>query len=289
MKILILGKHGMLGRALLEEFGGDSEVLGVGRMETDITNETACRAAVEAFRPDVILNAAALTRVDYCETHEAEAFSINGSGPGNLAKAAESIGALLVHYSTDYIFDGCKQEPYVEDDAPNPLSVYGRSKLEGEAQVLRYSTNYLMLRISWLFGPGRDNFLTKITTDARKRKKIRVVDDQRGSPTYTVDAAAHTKHMIRAGCRSTYHLTNSGGCTWYELAVETLKCAGLVSTTVSPVSSREFQLPAPRPGNSVLANDRLERAGLPLMRPWKEAVREYVNRYLPDTGCSDNE
>lgn len=287
MKILILGKHGMLGRALVTEFSRDCEVLGVGHRELDITNSNACLKRVETFQPDVILNAAALTRVDYCEVHEAEAFSVNGTGPGNLARAAGSAGALLVHYSTDYVFDGCKPEPYVEADIPNPISVYGKSKLAGEEQVRRYCENHLVLRVSWLFGPGSDNFLMKITSAARQGKKLRVVDDQRGSPTYTIDAAAHTKRLVEAGCRSTYHLTNRGACTWYDLAVETLHCVGLASISVTPVSSAAFNLPAPRPGNSVLANDRLEQTGLPAMRPWKEAVQEYAGRYLKDTnaGC----
>ena len=276
MKVLIFGSRGMLGHDLMAEFKTDCEVLGVDRPESDITRLDACLDRIYDFRPEVIVNAAALTQVDYCETHEAEAFSINGKGAGNLAKAAEASGALVVHYSTDYIFDGLKSEPYMEDDAPNPLSVYGKSKLLGEELVREYCPNHLILRISWLFGSNGANFIRKILDAARQGKELRVVQDQRGSPTYTRDVAAHTRRMIRAICRETYHLTNQGACSWYELAVEALGSAGMQDVPVAPVSSEEFKLPAPRPGNSVLKNDRLERNGLPLMRPWQKAVEEYV-------------
>ena len=286
MKVLVIGSLGMLGRDLVAEFNRDCDVLGVDQAETDITRLDACLDRVKDFRPEVIVNAAALTHVDYCETHEAEAYSINGKGAENLAKAADSTGALLVHYSTDYVFDGLKPEPYLEEDAPNPLSVYGKSKLSGEEGIRMYYPNHLILRISWLFGPNGTNFIRKIIDAAKQGKKLRVVMDQKGSPTYTGDVAAHTLKMIRATCRETYHLTNQGTCTWYELAVESLKSAGLDDVSVEPVSSEEFKLPAPRPRNSVLENDRLKRDGLPLMRPWQNAVDEYIRRF-PEVSDKD--
>ncbi|MBN2244155.1 MAG: dTDP-4-dehydrorhamnose reductase [Acidobacteria bacterium] len=282
MKILIFGSRGMLGRDLAEAFSRDCDVLGADLPETDITRADVCLDRVGEFRPEVIVNAAALTRVDYCETHEAEAFRINGEGAGNLARAADASGALLVHYSTDYVFDGTKPGPYLEGDAPNPLSVYGKSKLLGEDRIRLYCPNHLILRISWLFGANGSNFIRKILDAAHQGGKLRVVADQEGSPTYAEDAAAHTRIMIGAKCRGTYHLTNQGACSWHQLAVAALKSAGMGGVAVDPVSSEDFRLPAPRPRNSVLANGRLKSEGLPLMRPWENAVEAYVRaRFSP--------
>lgn len=280
MKVLIIGSHGMLGMDLVDEFGRDFEVLGVDQEETDITRLEACYDTVNAFHPDVIINAAALTNVDYCETHEAEALRINGTGAGNIAKAAESCGALLVHYSTDYVFDGLKPDPYIEEDAPNPISAYGKSKLLGEELIRQHCPDHLILRISWLFGPRGPNFIQKITDAAKQGKKLRVVEDQIGSPTYTKDVASHTSQMVRSDFRGTFHLTNQGACSWYELAVLALKCSGMDDIPIEPVSSGEYKLPAPRPNNSLLANEHLKKKGLLPMRPWEKAVEEYVRCFL---------
>jgi dTDP-4-dehydrorhamnose reductase len=280
MKILVVGCLGMLGTDLMSVFSPGHDVIGLDKPEIDITRREHCLARVEELRPDVVINAAAFTRVDDCETHEKEAFLVNGHGAGNLAKAAASIGSLLVHFSTDYIFDGLKNEAYLEEDAPNPQSIYGKSKLLGENLIRRNCPNHLIIRISWLFGQYGANFIRTIVGAARKGTRLRVVNDQRGSPTYTRDVAAHTMKMIAAGCRSTYHVTNHGFCTWFELASRALEWSGLESIPITPVSTSEFPRPAPRPANSTLANARLEREGLPLMRSWQSAVREYVEHYL---------
>jgi dTDP-4-dehydrorhamnose reductase len=280
MKVLIVGCLGMLGSDLVARFSPGHEVKGVDRPEIDITRMEQCFAQVEGFRPDVVINAAALTMVDYCETHEKEAFLVNAEGAGNLSQAAASAGALLVHYSTDYIFDGLKKEAYLEGDAPNPQSVYGRSKLLGEELVRRHCRDHLILRTSWLFGRNGSNFIRAIVDAAKKGATLRVVNDQRGSPSYSVDVASYTLRMVEAGCRSIYHLTNSGSCTWYELAVRALEWMGIEGVSIAPVSTREFRRPAPRPANSTLANSRLERDGLPPMRPWQDAVQEYIEQHL---------
>ncbi len=260
--------------------GTGHEVLGVDRGEIDITQLEQCLMQVHSFPPDVIINAAALTQVDYCETHEQEACLVNGQGAANLAKAAASCGALLVHYSTDYVFDGLKKDPYLEEDKPNPQNAYGRSKLRGEELVKKYCANHLIVRTSWLFGRNGTNFVRTILNAAQKGEPLRVVNDQRGSPSYSKDVASHTLLMVRAGCRGIYHLTNSGACTWYELAVKALECARMGDVLITPVSSQEFPRPARRPANSVLANSRLQRDGLPLMRSWQSAVRDYVESCL---------
>jgi len=283
MKILIAGCRGMLGSELAAVFHGDPgsyEVTGLDLPEIDIASPESCRGAVNCFRPDVVINAAAFTRVDDCETRQKQAMSVNGEGAGNLAAAAAAVGALFVHYGTDYIFDGRKAEGYSEDDAPGPASVYGKSKLLGEGLVRRNSPEHMIIRVSWLFGANGVNFIRTIVGAARKGNPLRVVNDQRGSPTYAKDVAEQTLKMIGAGCRGTYHVTNAGDCTWYDLAVQALAWAKIDNTSVAPVASSEFPRPAPRPAFSILIDTRLSREGLPRLRRWQDAAREYVERYL---------
>lgn len=276
MKILVVGCKGMLGTDLMEVLKSSHRVAGIDLPEIDIRVLDKCFEKAKELQPEVIVNAAAFTRVDECESNSSEAFSVNGDGPGNLARAAESIKALMIHYSTDYIFDGTKKSAYLEEDEPNPQSVYGKSKLLGENLVGSICRDYLILRTSWLFGRHGPNFVRTIVNSARDGSPLRVVDDQRGSPTYSKDLAAQTAKMIEASCRGIYHVTNNGSCTWFELASKALDWAGIRNISITPVSSAEFKRMAPRPKNSVLANSHIERSGMPLMRSWQEAVREYV-------------
>lgn len=280
MKILIVGSRGMLGTDLMEAFSSVQDTMGIDLSELDITRMEQCHAKLKEIRPDVVINAAGFTQVDACQSREEEALLVNGHGAGNLAIAAAAAGSMLVHYSTDYVFDGQKETAYVEEDLPNPKNVYGKSKLSGEMLIREHCPNHLILRTSWLFGPNGSNFIRTIVNAARKGNPLRVVNDQKGSPSYTKDLAAHTRMMIAAGCRSTYHVTNSGFGTWYELASEAMVWAGMKNIPITPVPSAEFPRPALRPANSVLANAHLERDRLPLMRPWQAAVREYVEHYL---------
>jgi dTDP-4-dehydrorhamnose reductase len=269
----------MLGSDLIGSFAPAAGVTGLGPEDLDITDAGACRAILLEHRPDVLINAAALTDVDYCESHEAEATRVNGAGAANLAQAATESQALLIHYSTDYVFDGGKSEPYVEEDPPNPLSAYGRSKLLGEQSVRSLARDHLILRTSWLFGSAGKNFIRTIIKAAQSTKQLRVVNDQRGSPTYTRDLAACTVRLVNAHARGVFHVTNSGSCTWFDLAAFALDCCG-IPAEVQPVKTEAYPRPAPRPANSVLANHGLARAGLPPMRPWQQAVREYVRDHL---------
>lgn len=266
----------MLGTDLMRVFGNSNALWGLDIDELDITDAASCLERIRALRPDVIVNAAALTAVDYCESHAEEAFRVNGLGAGNLAAAAASAGALLVHYSTDYVFDGLKEGPYTEDDSPAPRSVYGKSKLRGEELIRETCPDHLILRTAWLFGRNGNNFIRTILCAAREGRPLRVVDDQRGSPTYTRDLADRTASMIEAGCRGTFHVTNGGRCTWYELAVRVVEWEAIGGVAITPVTTGEYPRPAPRPANSVLASARLEEAGLPPLRPWQEAVRDYL-------------
>jgi dTDP-4-dehydrorhamnose reductase len=278
MRVVIVGARGMLGTDLMRVFSGRSEATGLDIEELDITDEARCRACIGELSPDVVINAAAMTRVDDCESRVEEAFRVNALGAGNVAAAASDLGALLVHYSTDYVFEGRKPGPYIEEDPPSPLGVYGRSKLQGEELVRSRCGEHLIIRTAWLFGCNGPNFIRTILTAARNGRQLRVVNDQLGSPTYTVDLAEHSVHLLEGGGRGIYHVTNSGSCTWYELARFALDYAGMGAVNVEPVTTAEYPRPAPRPANSVLANARLLREGFPALRHWTEAVREYIRR-----------
>jgi dTDP-4-dehydrorhamnose reductase len=280
MKILIVGSHGMLGTDLMEEMRLRHEVQGLRREELDIRDADQCMQRVEGFRPDIIINAAAMTNVDGCELNVDEAFLVNSQGTENLAAAAAAFNALLVYYSTDYVFDGKKDEPYRESDATNPQSVYGRSKFQGEDKARAMAPHHLILRTSWLFGCNGKNFIRTIVSAARKGEPLRVVNDQKGSPSFTRDLAAQTRTMLERGCRGTYHVTNSGSCSWYELANNAVQWAGVADASIIPVTTPEFPRPARRPANSVLANERLNQEGFPPLRPWQEAVQDYIRTCL---------
>ncbi|MDR0311532.1 MAG: dTDP-4-dehydrorhamnose reductase [Acidobacteriota bacterium] len=283
MKILVVGSRGMLGSELMTVFQDDPgghESVGLDLPEIDIAMPESCREAVYGLRPDVVINAAAFTRVDDCETQRELAMRVNGEGAGNLAAAAAAVDALFIHYSTDYIFDGRKTEGYREDDAPGPMSVYGKSKLLGEELVRRNSPKHMILRISWLFGANGANFIRTIVGAARKGNPLRVVSDQRGSPTYAKDVAGQTLKMTAAGCRGTYHVTNGGSCSWYDLAVQAVAWAKIPDISITPVASSEYPRPAPRPASSILVDTRMALEGLPRPRSWQDAAREYVERHL---------
>lgn len=236
------------------------------------------RALFDSVRPDVVINCAAFTRVDECERQVELAMSVNGDGPGIVAAAAREVGARVVHISTDYVFDGSKAGPYVEDDAPGPeaaLSVYGRSKLAGERAVQAVGGEWLIVRTSWVFGPAGPNFVATILERARTHPELRVVNDQRGRPTYAPDLAGAIVALVERAASGVVHVANGGVCTWFDLARQAVTLAGLPAQ-VRPCTSDEFPRPARRPANSVLDTTRFERiVGRPL-RGWAEALGEYV-------------
>ncbi|MCS6860856.1 MAG: dTDP-4-dehydrorhamnose reductase [Abditibacteriales bacterium] len=284
MVVVIIGATGQLGHELTKTFASGAScsantVVALRRAELDITDADAVREHIVGLRPDVVFNAAAYNTVDKAESEIAMAFAVNAFGPRNLALACRACGAALVHVSTNYVFDGRKSEPYEVDDLPAPLSVYGASKLAGEHLVrLTHERSYI-IRTSAVFGiAGRQratgNFVESMLRRAQQQSEVRVVNDQTISPTYAVDLATVIKAIVEKGAYGTYHVTNSGACTWFEFCRTVFDRAG-VTTPLHPVSTEEFAAPARRPRYSVLSHASLHALGLPALRHWQEALAAY--------------
>jgi dTDP-4-dehydrorhamnose reductase len=286
VKILVTGATGMLGQKLVEVFrAAGHDVVATARrgvsddvLSLDITDvEQVARQLVEE-RPDVVVNAAAYTAVDRCEDEEDLAWEVNAGAPGMLASACLEIEARFVHISTDYVFDGESDRPYLESDPPAPRSAYGRTKLSGEVAVREAGGRWMIARVQWLYGEHGPNFAETMLRLASEHPRLRVVDDQFGSPTYTGDVARQLLDMIEADARGVFHVTNEGEVSWCGFARAVLERAGLGDHPVDAISTEEFPRPAPRPRYSVLANGRLDESGRNLMRPWPEALDEYMLR-----------
>jgi dTDP-4-dehydrorhamnose reductase len=260
---VILGAGGMLGTDLRKTF---PEAIALSRRELDITDRVQVIRQIKELGPDVVINAAAYTDVDECEDEQELAYLVNGRAPGYIAEACASANARLVHYSTDYVFDGSRKE-YAESDPVGPVNVYGKSKLAGERNIMRAMRNYRIIRTSWLFGAAGKNFVDTMISLSRQTDSVRVVNDQFGKPTYTADLARKTAEIIGLA-PGVYHATNDGACSWYEFA-------GAVIGNVVPCRSEEFPRKAKRPRFSVLANTKTAP-----MRHWREALAEYLETKL---------
>lgn len=282
---IVIGPTGQLGSALVRRLGatpGHELAAALGRSVLDLRRVARIPEVLgpEVARADVVVNAAAYTDVDGCETAAEECHLVNAEAPGRIARACRNHGVPLVHVSTDYVFDGQGSTPYREDDPPAPRSVYGRSKLEGECRVLEACPEALVVRTSWLYGAGR-NFVATIFAHAARVlageiPELRVVDDQTGRPTYAEDLAGGIVALVEASCQGLYHLANSGLATWWELARAALDHVGHADLPVARVSTAEFPRPAPRPAWSVLDLEKAARAGVSL-RPWREALAAYLD------------
>ncbi len=272
MKILVIGAAGQLGHDLLRTLEPDHEVAGVDIGEVDITNLDSVSGTVREHGPGLVINSAAYTNVDGCETEKELAWAVNATGAGNTATACREQGIPLIHISTDYVFDGSKGEPYLEDDPTSPLGEYGRGKLAGEEQVRETLADHLIVRTAWLFGSSGQNFVKTMLRLGREREELKVVDDQTGSPTYAGHLARALKALAetRLDKPGIYHMTNSGQCTWYEFAAEIFQLAG-IEVDLRPTTTTEFASPAPRPAYSVLANTRAPEIRLP---HWQEGLIE---------------
>jgi dTDP-4-dehydrorhamnose reductase len=277
MRVTIFGASGLLGKALMREWRGDS-VAGLSSRDGDIRDEQQVRALVQQQSPDWIVLAAAYTDVDGCESNPDLAFAVNRDGALSVAKAAKLAGARLLFLSSDYVFDGKKTAPYETGDARNPQSVYGRSKAEAEIKLLELLPNCCIVRTSWLFGIGGKCFPDTILKLAASRPSLDVVNDQRGCPTYALDLAQAITQLCRKNADGIVHATNAGNCTWFEFAEEIVRGAGF-NVTMRPVSSQQMARPAPRPAYSVLSPARLHAFGI-TMPSWSDALHRYLDERL---------
>jgi len=280
MKIALLGANGQLGRDL-QQVLSDHIVVPFTRDDFDVLDHVGTRAAISEARPTVILNTTAYHRVDDCESNVEMAYQANALAVLNLVRIANDLEAVLVHISTDYVFDGKSLVPYTEESEPMPLSVYGNSKLAGEYLVRSSARKYFLIRTSGLYGNagsrGRGgNFVETMLAKARNREGIQVVNDQVLTPTYTVDVAHQIAAILTTAHYGLFHMTNEGSCSWYEFALRIFQLAG-VDADVTPTTSDLYKTPAIRPRYSVLENARLKSLGLNRMRNWREALAAYFH------------
>ncbi|PEP93446.1 dTDP-4-dehydrorhamnose reductase [Bacillus wiedmannii] len=278
MKVLVTGAKGQLGQDVLCLLENQPwEVFGLGREELDITNEEKVREKVLSIKPDIIIHTAAYTQVDQAESDEEIAFKVNAEGTKYLAQAAEAVGAKFCYVSTDYVFDGTKNEPYKVDDQTNPQTVYGRSKLVGEQYTQKYCSKSYIVRTSWVFGLYGNNFVKTMFRLAKEKKELGVVHDQVGSPTYTTDLASFIINLVQSDKYGIYHGSNSGVCSWYEFAKEVFKQSN-IEIVVNPLTTEDFPRPAARPKYSVLNKGMIEENGFESFQDWKEALKDFLKK-----------
>lgn len=282
MRILLTGRSGQVGSALERALAPVGEVIAVDRAGLDLRDIDAIGRKISELKPTIIVNAAAYTAVDRAEIERETAFAVNAAAVGILAEEAKKSDALLIHFSTDYVFDGEKASPYVETDSPNPLNVYGRSKLEGERAVAASGCRHFIFRTSWVYAPGGRNFVRAILAAAKTRPELKVVNDQHGAPTSSEAIAAAVARIVAdAGALQkpggVYHLSAAGETTWYGFAMELLSMKGL-ATPVMGISTAEYGAPARRPKNSLLDNTKLLRTFGVALADWREGLREVSSK-----------
>jgi dTDP-4-dehydrorhamnose reductase len=278
MRVIVTGAGGQLGTDLVKILKLNHDVFGLDRIQLDITDYDQCLRAIKTIRPDVILHAAAYTDVDLAETEEDQAYLINASGTRNLAVAAEQVGAKLCYISTDYVFDGTSNVPYKEYDNTNPQSVYGKSKRAGEQLTQTLCSKYFIVRTSWVYGLHGNNFVKTMLKLARERDTVKVVHDQIGSPTYTIDLCDFLMQLIRTERYGIYHASNSGVCSWYEFAKAIFEENG-IQMDVVPCLTEEFSRPAPRPGYSVMDHLSIRTNGLTDLRNWRDGLKAFLQEF----------
>jgi dTDP-4-dehydrorhamnose reductase len=279
MRAVVIGANGQLGTDLIKVLSG-WDIEGLTHSDLDIRDLVRARALLSQLKPNAVINTAAFNRVDDCEDDPEKAFSVNAYGARNLARVCAELHCALIHISTDYVFGGEKASPYTEDDAPNPLSVYGGSKLAGEYFVRNICSKHFIARTSGLYGlagsSGKGgNFVETMIRLAGEKKPVRVVEDQVLTPTYTKDLAERIKELVQTEAYGLYHVTNSGQCSWYEFAAKIFFFLGL-KPDFAPTTARAFGAKAQRPAYSVLAIGKLEQLGLEDLPPWEDALKRYL-------------
>jgi dTDP-4-dehydrorhamnose reductase len=284
-KVLVTGCRGQLGRDLVDLLSPRYDVVGIDVEDVDIRDREATAARIAAVSPSVVIHAAAFTDVDACESKIDFAMAVNGEGTRHVAMAAREIGARMIYYSTDYVFDGCKTQAYIETDQPNPQTVYGRSKLAGEKALAELVEDHIIMRIAWVYGRHGKNFIRTMlrlgneqivrNRQGEQFAALKVVDDQTGNPTWTVDIVRQTERIMNEDVRGIVHATSEGQVSWYRLACDVFEIQRL-PVRVEPCTTDEFPRPAPRPRMSALENARLKSRGLNVMRDYREALMEFL-------------
>lgn len=277
--ILITGAKGLLGREISLLFSPDFDVRATDREECDVTSQEAVRREIARVDPDIVVHCAAYTAVDRAEREREAAFTVNEGGTRNVARACREHGALLITFGTDYVFDGSAARPYVEDDAPRPLSVYGESKLAAERALEEEGPEHLLVRTQWLFGPHGPNFVRSILDRAARTGALRVVTDQVGCPTHARDLAEAVRRLLDVDARGTFHFSNAGETSFFDYAGFILAEAGMSGVRLDPVTRAGLSgdaYPAPRPAYSALSKEKYARTVGRAPRRWEEAVREFL-------------
>lgn len=283
--MLVTGATGQLGSDVVSLFQKVGHtVIACDRNLLDITDESACLKTLNEYKPDTVLHCAAYTAVDLAEQEVDAAYAVNATGTRNMVLASERVGAKFCYISTDYVFDGKSENPYHEYDNTNPQTIYGKSKRAGEILVQSLSSAYFIVRTSWLYGMHGNNFVKTMLRLAEVRPVINVVNDQKGSPTYTVDLAGFLLELIQTERYGIYHTSNTESCTWYEFAKAIFAELESVSekrysVKVNPCTTEEFPLPAPRPRNSVMDHLSIRTNGLTDLRPWREGLRDFLRDF----------
>ncbi len=290
-RILLTGRNGQVGWELQRSLASFGKAIAVDADEMDLADPNAIRSVVRDVRPDIIINPAAYTAVDKAESDPELAMAVNGIAPGILAEEAQRLGAVLVHFSTDYVFDGSKPAPYTEDDVPNPQSVYGRTKLAGELAVRSSGCKHLIFRTSWVYGVHGGNFVKTMLRLAKERSELRIVADQFGAPTWARDLAQATvstltrwqKKNWESNLGGLYHLTAGGRTNWHQYTEEIIRLAREYDAALAAkpldiraIATHEYPVPAKRPANSVLANDKIDRAFGIRLPEWQDSLSECV-------------
>ncbi|WFD11390.1 dTDP-4-dehydrorhamnose reductase [Tepidibacter hydrothermalis] len=276
-KILVTGSKGQLGIDLVNILSDEYYVIGLDKEKLDITNLDDVVNTVKTIKPDIIINSAAYTNVDGCEENIDLSYKINALGARNLAIASLETNSRLVHISTDFVFDGEKNNPYIEFDKPNPLSIYGKSKLSGEEFIKEINPKHYILRTSWLYGKNGNNFVKTMLRLSKENKILKVVNDQRGTPTHTKDLVDVINMIIKTDAYGTYHASNEGDCTWFEFTKKIFKLANITDIEVLPITTEELNRPAKRPKYSVMNNYMLELNFNYKLKHWDESLKQYFN------------
>jgi dTDP-4-dehydrorhamnose reductase len=274
MKIIVTGSKGQLGKELLKLFS-DDDIIGVDIDEMDITDAEQTVNFISEVNPDIVIHAAAMTDVDGCEKNREAAYKVNILGTRNVALACQKTNSEMIYVSTDFVFAGDKDENYNEFDIPSPLSIYGKSKLEGEKLVKELLNKFYIVRTAWLYGDGH-NFVKTMLSLAENKDSLSIVSDHQGTPTYAKDLAIAISKIIDSGLYGTYHASNDGSCSWYDFAKKIFELKG-IDIDVNPTTAEEFGSPTERPAYSVMDNFALESQDIYSMRDWVEALKDYLN------------